>query len=278
MNRDPVKFSGKKVFITGGSSGIGKQLASDFLRLGARVAILSNNRDKLDQSRIDLERIAPGVSAYCCDIASLQQVQSAVSRYVDEHGSPDILINNAGYAVYELFAETDPEEIDRLIKVNFGGACAVTREFLPHMISSGGGHICAMASIAGRIALAPCGIYSAAKHGLVAWAEILRIELKRFNIGVHVVCPGRVETEFFNHPSFMKNPQRKGTEWTIPVEVVSSAMIEAIRKNRFMTYVPRWYAFAAWSARALPGIVGLLFERFVAARVDAIYASRGTTS
>src|SRR5258708_2515502 len=92
MTNAPVEFSGKKVFITGGSSGIGKQLASDFLRLGARVAILANDQDKLEASRMDLERIAARVSAYRCDIASLQQVKMAISRYIHEHGSPDVLI------------------------------------------------------------------------------------------------------------------------------------------------------------------------------------------
>ena len=94
------------------------------------------------------------------------------------------------------------EEIQRLFQVNLVGAALVTREFLPDMIRAGGGDVVMIASIAGRIPMTPCGVYSASKHGLVALAELLRVEVARFNVRVHVVCPGRVETDFFSHESF----------------------------------------------------------------------------
>ena len=107
-----------------------------------------------------------------------------------------------GYAVYYTFEQMPPEEIHRLFDVNLVGAALVTREFLPDMIRAGGGDVVMVASIAGRIPMTPCGVYSASKHGLVALAELLQIETARFNIRVHVVCPGRVETDFFSHESF----------------------------------------------------------------------------
>jgi short-subunit dehydrogenase len=122
--------------------------------------------------------------------------------YRDRFDAPEVLINNAGYAVYYTFDHMPSEEINRLIDVNLVGAALVTREFLTSMIGAGGGRIVMMASIAGRIPITPCSVYGASKHALVALADLLRIETSRFNMKVHVVCPGRVETDFFSHHSF----------------------------------------------------------------------------
>ena len=92
--------------------------------------------------------------------------------YRERFDAPEVLVNNAGYAVYYTFEQMRSEEIHRLFDVNLVGAALVTREFLPDMIRAGGGHIVMMASIAGRIPMTPCSVYSASKHGLVALAEL----------------------------------------------------------------------------------------------------------
>ena len=102
--------------------------------------------------------------------------------------------------------------------VNLSGAALVTREFLPDMIRAGGGDIVMVSSIAGRIPMTPCSVYSASKHGMVALAELLRVEVARFNVRVQVVCPGRVETDFFSHESFRRRAHRPETARTIPIE------------------------------------------------------------
>ena len=76
--------------------------------------------------------------------------------------------------------------------------------------------------------MTPCGVYSASKHGLVALAELLRIEAARFNVRVHVVCPGRVETDFFSHESFRNATHRPETARTITLDAVSRAIIDAV--------------------------------------------------
>lgn len=271
-------FRNRKVFITGGSSGIGKQLAADFLRLGCRVGIASNDAGKLDSARTELSAISPQLSAMVCDVADPQQVKRTVQDYGREFGAPDILINNAGYAVYQTFEEMAAEEILRLLAVNFTGACIVTREFLPAMIQNGGGNIAFMASIAGRIPMTPCGIYSAAKHGVVAWATGLRAELKRFNVTVQVICPGRVETDFFLHPTFVERQARPEARWTVGVEAVSRATIAAIQGNRFMTYIPKSQGLLVWLANSLPFISRPALDRVMGARVEEIYRSRNRSS
>jgi short-subunit dehydrogenase len=263
-------FSGKRALVTGGSSGIGKQVAIDLLKAGADVTIVANGAAKLKAAAEELSGVGRAVHWICCDVSRIEDVQACADQYTREQGNPDILINNAGYAVYQAFEEMSAGEITRLISVNFLGACLVTRAFLPSMIQAGGGDICMMASIAGRIPMTPCGVYSAAKHGMVAWAQTLRAEVRRHNLSVTVLCPGRVETEFFSHPTFKARAFRKETEWTIPVETVSTACLDAIASGRFLTYVPRSYVIPAWAFNACPALLRPLLERVMSSRVDAI--------
>jgi short-subunit dehydrogenase len=191
------------------------------------------------------------------------------SAYRERFGAPDVLINNAGYAVYYTFDRMSSEEIRRLFDVNLVGAALVTREFLPDMIRSGGGHIVMMASIAGRIPMTPCGVYSASKHGLVALAELVQVETARFNIKVHVVCPGRVETNFFSHESFRLRAHRPETTRTIPIESVSRAVINAVAQNTYLTYVPWHYGILAWLAATAPGVFRPFWRRLMMSRVQS---------
>jgi short-subunit dehydrogenase len=270
-NGGAFSWGGRRILITGGSSGIGKQLASDLLRRGAHVGIVAHHRDKLKAAELDLRQISPNVWSYACDVAVLNDVRAMAQAYRERFDAPEVLINNAGYAVYYTFEQTPAEEIRRLFEVNLIGASLVTRELLPDMIRSGGGRVVMMASIAGRIPMTPCGVYSAAKHGLVALAELLRVETARFRIQVHVVCPGRVETDFFSHRSFRARAHRPETSRTIPVEAVSQAVISAIERNRFMTYIPRHLGVLAWMAAAMPVVFKPFWNRFLSARVESVY-------
>lgn len=275
-NGPPFRWAGRRVLITGGSSGIGKQVAADLLRKGAHVGIVADDPDKLDKAASELQQISSNVWSRACDVAVLDDVRAMARDYRQSVDAPDVLINNAGYAVYYTFEQTPAEEIQRLFQVNLVGAALVTREFLPDMIRAGGGHVVMMASIAGRIPMTPCGVYSASKHGLVALAEILKIETARFNVNVHVVCPGRVETDFFAHESFQTRAHRPESARTIPIELVSHAVTAAVARNRFMTYVPWYYGLLAWLAAAAPWVFKPLWHRLMSSRVEDLYApSRG---
>jgi len=270
-------FAGKNVLVTGGSSGIGRQLALDFARCGARVAILAHNADGLETVRREVARISPDPRVYLCDLGDVAQVKRVASAYLVDSEPPAILVNNAGYAVYRTFPDLTTDEIERLLVVNFVSPFLLTREFLPSMIAAGGGHIVMMASIAGRLPLTPCGPYSAAKHGLVAGAETLRAELDRFGISVHLVCPGRVEgTGFFAHESFRDRSHRRETRWTIRPDMVSRATLDAIRRDRFLTTIPRIQGPLVWLAHALPGLSRPLLQRLMRARVEDVYTRKSS--
>ena len=267
-------YQNKFVLVSGGSSGIGKQLATGFLHSGARVVIVSNNLDRLAQTARELSAISPRVTQIECNVGDSQSVMQMHEQVLEQYGCPDILINCAGFATYRTVEGSDLEELEQLVSVNLLGAMRCTRAFLPLMIARRSGVIVNMASIAGRLVMTPNGTYSAAKHALVAWSEVLQYELARFNIQVNVICPGRValETSFFDHETFKKRAPRAETQLTITVNDVSRATLRAIEHNHFLTYVPWTLGLVVWLTNALPFLVKPIYRRLMLSRIESMYS------
>jgi short-subunit dehydrogenase len=272
MRRRPEGFfSDKLAVVTGGSSGIGFALAEEFSRRNAQVVILSDKPDSVAAALGKLGAKGHAIHGYVCDIGVPEQVTATCRRIVAEHGVPDILINNAGFAIYRTFEQEHPDEVERLMNVNFAGAVRVTKGFLDGMVARRSGHIVNVASIAGVLPLTPCALYSAAKQGMVGWSRCLIPELARFGIDVSVICPGRVETSFFDHETFRNRLHRKETESTVPMEVVVASTLDAILRRQKMRYVPRRYGLLAWAYGAFGPLVRMPFDRLLRSRVEDLY-------
>jgi short-subunit dehydrogenase len=276
MNRKTLP-SNPLVVVTGGSSGIGRQIAADFLRQGARVIVVSENAARVAQTTRELTAIAERIDGIVCDVGSRDEVSRLPETVFNRRGCPDILVNCAGFATYRTFEESDLEEIERLVNVNLIGAMRCAKAFLPAMIDRRSGAIVNMASVAGRVVITPNGIYSSAKHALVAWSEALRYELDGFGIQVNVICPGRVDTAFFDHETFRTRLPRAETRFSITAQDVSRATLQAIRRDRFITYVPWAFGPLVWLSEVAPFIAKPLLGRLMISRVKSLYAARPTT-
>lgn len=274
LRSSPGRLRGAAVLVTGGSSGIGKQLALDMARQGARVAIVALDERRLRDAEAELRGVTAEAFALKGDVTRPEDVERLTVAVQERFGELDILVNNAGYAVYRTFEETDIDEICRLVDVNLVGAMRCIRAFLPGMIARRRGHIVNVSSLAGRIPITPNGVYCASKHGLVALSDALRYELHDVNVQVHVICPGRVETPFFDHESFRTRAPRAETRYTVTVEQISRATLRAIETGRFMTYVPWTLGVVAWSMNALPWLTRPLFGRLMVARIRSYYGDR----
>lgn len=261
----------KLLLITGGSSGIGKQLAADLLTTGSKVIIVSDNPDHIAEALKELKSISARVYGVQCDVGDYESVKRMHEQVIGSYGCPDILINNAGFATYRTFENTEMEEIERLVSVNLVGAMRCARVFLPEMIARQSGVIVNMASISGRLIITPNATYGAAKHALVAWSEALRDELAHFNIQVNVICPGRVETPFFDHETFRSRTERPETRFTITLKDVSRATQRAIIHNHFLTYVPWTLGLLVWLSNSLPFLVKPIWSRLLRSRIREIY-------
>lgn len=140
------------------------------------------------------------------------------------------------------------------------------------MIARGSGQVVNVASVSGLITLTPNAVCGAAKAGIISWSRALRIELARFGIGVSCVCPGRVETPFFDHDTFRRRRHRRETEPTVPMPVVVDAILDAARRNREIVTVPRYFGWLSRAAAAVPPLLSMQ-HALLRRRVDDLYRS-----
>ena len=261
----------KLIVVTGGCSGIGRQLAEDCLALGATVVLVSDRPERLSIATSELRSEYTRVDSRACDVGDSGSVADMCEYVIRQHGCPHILVNNAGFATYRTIEESSLQELERLVDVNFLGAVRCSKGFLPSMIEKRAGTIVNIASVAGRLPMTPNGTYSAAKHALVAWSAALRWELARFGINVNVICPGRVETAFFDHETFAMRAPRAEARFTVPVHSVSQQTIRAIKRNRAITYIPAMLGPAIWMVNAFQPLSGILYRRLMLSRIESAY-------
>lgn len=191
-----IALENKVVWITGGSSGIGKAAAIGFARAGCRVAVSARSIDTL---RFAAEEIAKKtgnrhIAAIECDVSKWEQVEQALAHIADRFGDMDILVNNAGIGRFAPVLETSEQDWDELMDVNVKGAFLCSKAVLPSMIKRKSGHIVNVASVAAIKAFTNCGGYCASKAALLQFTRVLRLETMEHNIRVTAVIPGATET------------------------------------------------------------------------------------
>lgn len=178
------------ILITGASSGMGKATALELLKSGHTVYGAARRVDQM----ADLK--AAGGKPLAMDITTDEDVERAVNRIMSEQGRIDVLINNAGYAIYGAVEETSIEDARRQFEVNLFGLGRITQLVLPHMREQRSGRIINISSMGGKM-YTPLGAwYHASKHALEGWSDCLRLETKAYGIDVVVIEPGIIRTEF----------------------------------------------------------------------------------
>ncbi len=154
----------------------------------------------------------------------------------DELGPPDVLVANAGIGAYGAFADVDPDELERLVRVNVLGTLHVVRAVVPGMIRRRQGHIVTIGSIAGRIGSPFEALYSATKFAQVGFTEALSVELSPYGVGVSMVNPGPVVTDFFDARAHAYDRARPRP---VPPQRVAEAVIRAVDTGALEQFVPR---------------------------------------
>lgn len=182
----------KVIVITGASAGMGKQHALTLLKKGHTVYGLARRVENMQ------DIVNAGGHAIATDMTDEAQIQKAVDQIIQEQGTIDVLINNAGYALYGSVEESSIEAARRQFEVNIFGLASLTQKVIPFMRKNRAGRIINVSSMGGKI-YTPFGAwYHATKHALEGWSDCLRIELKQFNIDVVIIEPGGIATEFTN--------------------------------------------------------------------------------
>lgn len=203
----------KKVwFITGVSSGLGKQLAEEVLAQGQVVVGTFRKQDQIEA----FNNQSPGNSfGVLIDVTSTQMIIDGVKTVFDKFGKIDVVVNNAGYGAMGSIEEISDEEVRRQFEVNVFGVLTTLREVLPHMRKQRSGHIINVTSIAGRIGSQGLGIYNGSKFALEGIGEALAAELKPLNIRVTNVEPGPFRTEWAGSSATYDNTEIEDYESTV---------------------------------------------------------------
>ncbi|MBV8032519.1 MAG: SDR family oxidoreductase [Betaproteobacteria bacterium] len=186
---------GKGALITGGSRGLGLQMAEALGEMGARVAITARKKDELDEAVLHLKKHDVEAEAFACDVGKREQIPALVDAVLKKFGRIDILVNNAG-ATWGAPAEDHPlEGWDKLVNVNLTAAFLLSQAVAKRsMIPNRWGRILNTASVAGIAASDPRIVrtvaYNATKHGLVGLTRQLAAEWGEHGITVNAICPG----------------------------------------------------------------------------------------
>ena len=229
-----MKWNGSVAVVTGASRGIGKAVVQAAAARGAQVGLISRTEDEL---RALLEEVGGRGAIATADVADRAQVERAIAQIEGKLGPIDILVNNAGIGAWGAFVDTEVDAFEKLMRVNYLGTIYPMKAVLPGMIARGRGHIVNVASIAGRIGAPFESAYSATKFAVAGLSEAVAIELIPHGVGLSIINPGPVKTEFFEargHPYTRKTPK------PLSAERVARDVIAVVERNKFETFLPRW--------------------------------------
>jgi short-subunit dehydrogenase len=184
-----------KIWVSGASSGIGKDIVKEALSKGHSVVATSRNAKKLELLKEETTSELLIISQ--CDVADSKSVEEFYKKTFSSEG-PDALVNSAGITVFKNAAETSIAEVDGIIKTNLLGSVYAIHSVLPSMISKKQGTIINISSVAAIKVLKGSSIYSATKAGLLQYSRVLREEVREHNIKVIDVLPGATETPIWD--------------------------------------------------------------------------------
>ncbi|MCA1009590.1 SDR family NAD(P)-dependent oxidoreductase [Halobacillus halophilus] len=232
---------GKKVLITGASSGIGKYLAIHVAREGGTPILVARSADRL---AIIKEKIEAAFSVPCywykADLSNDAEWKDVIDQICYDHGSIDGLINNAGMAVFDLVSEAKWQDIDRMLSINVKSLFRTTHQLLPHFLQQGRGHIINIASQAGKIATPKSSVYAATKHAVIGFTNGLRMEVESQGVYVTSVNLGPVRTNFFNQADPTGGYEKAVDRFMLDPNKVAAKVVDHLFSKQREINMPGW--------------------------------------
>jgi NAD(P)-dependent dehydrogenase (short-subunit alcohol dehydrogenase family) len=272
-------FAGKRCFVTGAASGIGRATALRLAARGAELYLTDRQSEGLEQTVADARALGAQVPAYrALDISDYQQVAAFAKDIHTSHPSMDVVMNIAGVSAWGTVDRLSHEQWNKMISINLMGPIHVIETFVPPMVAAGrGGHLVNVSSAAGLVALPWHAAYSASKFGLRGLSEVLRFDLARHRIGVSVVVPGAVKTPLVDtveiagvdrdDPHVSKWVERFSGHAVSP-ERAAEKILAGVARNRYLIYTSQdiraFYAFkrlAWWPYSVAMRQVNAIFTR-----------------
>ena len=224
---------GKRVLITGASSGVGAALARALALQGAVVGVVARRRDRLAEVLADCQKASPDSAMWVADLA--EDAESVGVRAWDGLGGIDVLVNNAAVPKRRAVTALTPAEVESVMAVNFFAPMRLTLAVLPRMLDRGEGMIVNVSSVGGRLGIIHESAYCASKFALCGWSESMAVDLHGTGISVKLIEPGPVDTEIWDQPD-NDDPIYDGPKFS--PEEVAVGIIDALGSDGFEHYVP----------------------------------------
>lgn len=253
----------RRILVTGSSSGIGRALAEQAARAGARVGLMARSREPLEQLERQLRAEGCHALALCGDVTSEADRQRVLDAMAEQWGGLDVLINNAGVGSWGHFADSSEAILRQVMEVNYFAPAEMIRLAIPLLTEGREPAVVNVASMCGRLGMPAWSEYSASKFALCGLTEALRGELARFDIDVLLVLPGLTASDYQQH--LIRKDGRAAIEFDkgMPPEKVAAQILKSLRKSKAETVVG---SDARWMLRVnrfFPRLVRTLLARKV---------------
>lgn len=258
-----MKFKGKNVLITGASSGIGKAAAVAFAYQGADLVIAARRSELLE----DVARQCRALGVQCRAIVADVSRRDDCQRLIDESGRVDVLVNNAGFAIFDAIEGAKPDDLESMMQTNYFGTVWCSQAVLRQMLDRGSGTIVNVASIAGLMGYARMGGYCATKFAMIGFTEALRDEVIGRGVNVAMVCPGTTDTSFFVKAERGKMPGASRLILAVKPERVARAICDAAVDGRYRRIIPAGAAVYIAFKEMMPRVAHATF-RFVSSMLE----------
>ncbi len=258
-------FRDRCVLITGGSQGIGLEIARLLRRCGAHLILVARSADKLAEARESLAQVSANgaqIHTLALDITDREAVQAAAGDLPGDR-DVDVLINNAGYAIPGHFQDLPLSLFDELMSTNFMGAVNLTKALVPGMVERGSGHVVFVSSLVGLMGVFGYTAYAPSKFALRGFAESLRCELKPLGIAVSVCYPPDTDTPGHAVEDRTKPDETRAIEGNakaMSAETVAAKMLQGIAARKFHILCNGSSWFADFINRLFPWMVRSTFD------------------
>lgn len=261
-----MKVGGKVVAVTGGGSGIGRELVLELLARGARVAAADIRQESLDET-LEIADAGDALATFVADVTDRQAIGALPDRVIAAHGVVDGFISNAGIIQpFVKLNDLDWDAIDRVIDVNLYGTINMVKAFLPHLLERPIAHVANVSSMGGFLPVPGQTIYGAAKAGVKLLTEGLYAELMGTNVGVSVIMPGAVATNITENsgvdaPVDAESAAEAGSYRTTAPDEAARIILDGIEANDLHIFVGRDSRMMNLMSRVAPKQASHLIQR-----------------